>query len=204
MVASWERLTSVTADGNTSAGAGLSTGTFTPKKYMKVKMYIMSSTDMQFRVGTGGTIDTGSNYSARNSNAGGSDNTDASATHAQLGSFSSNANGAWAECDIINVAGEEKVFIQHTVSIPSTGAGTAPYRTENVSKWTNTSGQINIMAFQTASAVIYDGSFITVWGADDQPSTPFYPNLPNGAIFEDTTDGNHYMWDGTDTWNEVT
>ena len=31
-----------------------------------------------------------------------------------------------------------------------------------------------------------------------------YPNLSNGTIFEDTTDGNHYMWNGTDTWNEVT
>jgi len=29
-------------------------------------------------------------------------------------------------------------------------------------------------------------------------------NLPNGAIFEESDTGTHYMWDGTDTWNEVT
>jgi len=32
-----------------------------------------------------------------------------------------------------------------------------------------------------------------------------YPNLPNGAIFEESDGtGKHYMWDGTDTWNEIT
>ena len=34
------------------------------------------------------------------------------------------------------------------------------------------------------------------------PST--YPNLPNGEIFEESDTGKHYMFDGTDTWNEVT
>jgi hypothetical protein len=29
-------------------------------------------------------------------------------------------------------------------------------------------------------------------------------NLPNGTIFEESDTGKHYMWDGTDTWNEVT
>ena len=31
-----------------------------------------------------------------------------------------------------------------------------------------------------------------------------YPNLPNGAIFEESDTGKHYMFDGTSTWNEVT
>jgi len=33
---------------------------------------------------------------------------------------------------------------------------------------------------------------------------PTQPNLPNGTLFEETDTGTHYMWDGTDTWNEVT
>ena len=41
-------------------------------------------------------------------------------------------------------------------------------------------------------------------GADDQGSTPVYPNLVNGAIFEESDTGKHYMFDGTDTWNEIT
>ena len=36
-------------------------------------------------------------------------------------------------------------------------------------------------------------------------ATSVYPNLPNGAIFEESDGtGKHYMWDGTDTWNEIT
>jgi len=31
-----------------------------------------------------------------------------------------------------------------------------------------------------------------------------YPNLPNGAIFEESDTGKHYMFDGTSTWNEMT
>ena len=33
---------------------------------------------------------------------------------------------------------------------------------------------------------------------------PVYPNLPNGVVFEESDTGKHYMWDGTNTWNEVT
>jgi len=29
------------------------------------------------------------------------------------------------------------------------------------------------------------------------------PNLPNGVIFEESDTGKHYMFDGTDTWNEM-
>ena len=41
-------------------------------------------------------------------------------------------------------------------------------------------------------------------GADDQSSTPFYPLIPNGAIFEESDTGKIYMWDGTSAWNEIT
>ena len=33
--------------------------------------------------------------------------------------------------------------------------------------------------------------------------TPVYPNLPNGATFLTSDTNKLYMWDGTDTWNEV-
>ena len=29
------------------------------------------------------------------------------------------------------------------------------------------------------------------------------PNIPSGSIFEESDTGKHYMFDGTDTWNEV-
>jgi len=34
--------------------------------------------------------------------------------------------------------------------------------------------------------------------------SPTTLNLPNGAIFEESDTGKHYMFDGTSTWNEVT
>jgi len=49
-----------------------------------------------------------------------------------------------------------------------------------------------------------DGSIsaIKIWNA--VTTTDSYPNLPNGAILEESDTGKHYMWDGTDTWNEIT
>jgi len=35
-------------------------------------------------------------------------------------------------------------------------------------------------------------------------ATNTYPNLSNGTLFEESDTGKHYMFDGTDTWNEVT
>ena len=43
---------------------------------------------------------------------------------------------------------------------------------------------------------IYD---LQIWNNRDV-STPFYPNLPAGTIFEQTDDYKYYIWDGTDTW----
>jgi len=39
---------------------------------------------------------------------------------------------------------------------------------------------------------------------ENQQFPESYPNLPNGAIFEQSDDGKHYMFDGTSTWNEIT
>jgi len=33
--------------------------------------------------------------------------------------------------------------------------------------------------------------------------TTVYPNLPNGSVFITSDTNVHYMWNGTDTWNEV-
>jgi hypothetical protein len=53
---------------------------------------------------------------------------------------------------------------------------------------------------------------VRIWNSTNNTSgTPtysftfsdIYPDLSNGTIFEDSSDGKHYMWDGTDTWNEM-
>ena len=41
-------------------------------------------------------------------------------------------------------------------------------------------------------------------GLTNQAGTNVIPNLPNGAIFEESDTGKHYMFDGTSAWNEIT
>jgi len=53
--------------------------------------------------------------------------------------------------------------------------------------------------FNIKNVVVYNG----IDDPDDEVS-PVYPNLPNGAIFEESDTGKHYMFDGTSAWNEVT
>ena len=44
-----------------------------------------------------------------------------------------------------------------------------------------------------------------IWENTTVPIAISYPNLPNGAIFEESDGtGKHYMWDGTSAWNEIT
>jgi len=46
----------------------------------------------------------------------------------------------------------------------------------------------------------YDGSVIPAINS----AIAVYPNLSNGTIFEESDTGKIYMFDGTDTWNEMT
>ena len=85
----------------------------------------------------------------------------------------------------------------------STGTGNAVTRMEYAFKWANTTQITSVQLYNTGGNWT-SGSKMLVYGNVDDATTYTYPNLPNGAIFEDTTDGNHYMWNGTDTWNEVT
>ena len=93
----------------------------------------------------------------------------------------------------------------HTVHMADgTGAGNAPRRNEFVAKWTSKTAQITRIDFiNNDSGSLDTVSTFTVWGADDQASTTTYPNLSNGTVFEEQDTGKIYMFDGTDTWNEM-
>ena len=209
MASSWELLAYVSQPSDAST---LTTPLFTAKKYLQVIAHTSQSTpvepDIRFGFGASGTIDDNNNrYAVRLSLDGGSDLAQYNNLNRiyNFGYSPSGTADAITEMDIINIADKEKLANIHTCQ-NNNGAGNAPNRRENAAKSSNTTDQITkIQLVDLGSGASIDaGSTITVWGADDQVSTPFYPNLPNGAIFQDTTDGNHYMWDGTDTWNEVT
>jgi len=195
MASSWERLASVTLG---SAGDILSSGTFTAKKHLRVEFLTIPDSTANPRVTLNN--DSGSNYTRRRQEDYGSD--DASTSNAFVDFGRNGTELVFGSLNIINIANEEKLVISHSTSSNGNGAENAPKSGEIVWKWVNTSDQVtSVVVTNSISGNFAVGSTITVWGADDAPFS--YPNLPNGAIFEESDTGKHYMWDGTDTWNEM-
>jgi hypothetical protein len=196
MASSWERLATVTLG---SANNTIASGTITAKRYLRIEGYIIkssSSTELTLRFNN----DSGSNYARRKNSNGGSDGTDIGSTKLEL--IGGEATPSYFTMCIANIADREKLCITD-VSRSATGAGTAPDRIENFSKWSNTSAQITQIDFLSVSSTFAADSIVTIWGTDDQGTTPFYPLIPNGAIFEESDTGKHYMFDGSQTWNEM-
>ena len=200
MASSWERLAFVTQ----ASDASTFSVTFTAKEHLRVVFHGFQSTpvepDIRFN------DDDDDNYAGRLSINGTGylmtyDDNDRIYNY---GYSPSGTGEAITNMEIINVLNEEKMVLIDN-NMGSVGAGNVPTRRENTSKWANTSEQVTKITFVDlgSGALIKAGSTITVWGADDQSSTPFYPNISNGAIFEESDTGKHYMFDGTSTWNEM-
>ena len=195
----WERLANVTLG---STGSTLSSGTITAKNHLRVIIHTLNGggstkQNIQFNGDTSG------NYARRRSNNGATDSTDTGQT--QLEVYGDTAEDNYTYMDIINVGNKAKI-VQADYVINTNGAGNAPNSSEWVGRWNNTSDQItSIVCHTTSYGTGYaSGSSMTVFGADDAPAaTPFYPNLPNGAIFEESDTGKHQMFDGSQTWNEM-
>jgi len=168
----WQELT------NTSTIASSLTntsGTFTAKKYMMFTAHTSSINNSNhgnsyLRLGSSGSIDTGSNYAFRGSINGASD-----------GTGTSNSSGIFAEDYwssgggdhggilyngyIMNVSGKEKLVIMEVVQ-GMNGASNPPRRQEPVGKWANTSAQANVLQINAAGGGgLLAGSW-RVWGSD--------------------------------------
>jgi hypothetical protein len=109
------------------------------------------------------SIDTGSNYSSRESNNGGADTSRTSQTNiiAQI-----NNNEFFHVYYTVNIATEEKLLICFFIDNGTTGAGTAPARGEVVGKWVNTSNQYNQTQVYTTSSTKAVGSNLSALGTD--------------------------------------
>jgi len=203
MASSWERLYSSTLG---SASTTIDTGVagITAKKHLRIiiEVVVDGSTSNNLAIRFNG--DTGNSYPIRRSTNGGSDSTFTTDYPYWYNGYGGSQVNRYAVIDIINVAEKEKLILHHQV-ITTTGASNVPERIETVGKWVNTSAQITDVHIHSASFTGSDtfgaGTTMTIFGTDDQASTPFYPNLPKGTIFEDSIDGEHYMWDGTSVWN---
>lgn len=156
----WEELAS---EELTSSASSISSGTIPAKKYLWVQVYLTNSGI----VDTGLTFnsDSGSNYAYRLSSDGGSDSTSGSQTRIP---YDRSNKPHFANIFIINKADKEKLTISEIVSEATAGAGNAPSRREQVSKWANTSDQITNLTFtkKGSGADLDSGTTLRIWGAD--------------------------------------
>ena len=199
----WERLAfSNTRSTTTNANDTLSTGTFTPKKYLHVETYYSyadSGNDPKMSFNT--DVST-SNYNYRRS----IDNSATDAPTSGDGAISNNAAGGsnrfFERIDIVNILADEKQALIR-VYYAGEGATDDPHWRWYASKWADLTEQITKINIIMGSGSIDDGSCITVWGTDDPIAT--YPKLQDGSIYEEQDTGKIYIWKlSTNTWSEVT
>ena len=193
MASSWERLVSVTLG---STGDTLSSGTFTAKKHLHVECYSEATGGaIQSNIRFNGTGSSDNDYVYRHSGNGGSDATRVSRNDIEPYQAANIATGTsqYVVLDIINIDGQEKLITGNTTKQNTAGAGTAPDRREFVGKYVTTSGQITSIQFVNNGGDSGDfstNSTVTVWGADDQPSTAHdkstITNVPAGTRYEET------------------
>jgi hypothetical protein len=160
----WEELAS-----DTHTGADTDTftsSTFTAKKYLWIQCFLKIGTTS----GVNGLFrfngDSGSNYSHRREQNGATDITQINQTNGILVD-SWSANGL-INIFVINNSANEKLAIAESVFGETTGSGTAPKRSQSVSKWSNTTDQITSFSLVNTwnSDAFASGSIIKVWGHD--------------------------------------
>ena len=168
----WEEL----VDTSWSSGSSVETSAFATKKYLWYQGWFktggsMSGSYSALQVGSGGTIST-SGYAERYSINGATDGTDTNSAN-MYGLVGQGNDGSGNELTfingfIINNSANEKLFITHSAGFnPTTGAGSAPNRTEGVGKWANTSSQINkIKILSAAGSGDWVGGQLKVWGSN--------------------------------------
>jgi len=184
----WVELARTTLGSNT---APITVSSIPDKRYYMILAHNIASGNVNwnFRVGTGGTLDTGSNYADRHSQNGAGDNTTAPAN--RWGDFLGNqAKDRFTQLYISNLSGKEKLMTGHVADRgTSTGAGSAPERVEVVGKWTNTS-LIDILSLQDdGSDNMGTGSEMVVLGWDpaDTHTTNFWEELASVELGSDSS-----------------
>lgn len=159
----WNKLATKTLTGTVDP---ITTSVFTSKQFTQFLYNIFDSGNVNTSIRLGKTsIDTGANYASRESPNGGAD-----FTRINQNQFYTNMNNI-NEFHIgyfINVGTQEKLGVVFSVGQNTAGAGTAPARSEQVGKWTNTTNQFDIAELFDAGGT---GSYtvdsnITILGTD--------------------------------------
>ena len=205
----WELLAKTTLSSDSGTIRVPASGTFAARDRLYFEMHIINS-DVSLGFDSAITFndDTGNNglYGV-NRNLNGTSNT----TNTGAGNMSyvvwasAGVHDVYVTGSISNMAGEKHIIISRTArntGVDSSGSSSLnAVDSIHISARYDDTDRIQSITLSDSGDNLGEGSTIAVFALD---STQTHHSLPNGAIFEDTTDGNHYMWNGTDTWNEVT
>ena len=207
MVSGWERVAPAVVVADSATASTLTTGTFGQYKYLKIICYCnaVSSTTIKMQF----NADDDENYSARDLrlDAGtGSRSTTTAIEQTDTDNLVDGGTGnLYCTVTVVNEPLKEKLCYSKGLT---TGTGsTDEIALRDVAfKWDRTSGSgtddaASYITKVTANALFDEKSSLVVFGANDL--TLVQPSLPNGATFLTSDTNKLYMWDGTDTWNEV-
>ena len=187
-----------------SAGDNITVSSLANKRYYMILADTLSTGSSQSQVQMGaGSIDTGTNYSVRFSNAGAADSTIVNDTDISISD--TNSTKAFEVGYISNLAAKEKLGMFWNCLQSNAGAGNAPLRTESVGKWTNTSSALDTINLFNRQSGSYDtGSEIVVlgWDESDTHTTNFWEELASvdlsggsaDALDSGTFTAKKYLW----------
>ena len=212
MAGGWELLKNITTDALVASGASIDTGTIPASKFLKISIHTNGSS-------TGGG---GNNRISLRFNGDGADTNKYASLQTYGWQPSGNTSNGTIE-DVVSqdeimcmgyAGGDDQVAEVH-ITNPSQGEKLIwvqsldeevgnPSAFQAAAKWADNSQITSIQVVNKGSQNFGTGTTITVWGADDAGNQSPDPDLPNGALFEESDTGKIYMWDGTSAWNEVT
>ncbi len=152
----WEELASIDSTGDQTAS-------FTAKKYLWIQVYMEGTAAFTFRLGNG-SLDSGTNYSYRNSSNNGADGTSVNAT-GLWSSFTFDALAKFYNFFMVNNSANNKLIYGQAATQSTAGAGTANNRLELAGKWANVSNQANRFGLVATSGTI-GKILIKIWGHD--------------------------------------
>jgi len=165
-----------------SAGDTLAVSSFANKRYYMVLYNSGVSTELTeyLTFGSGGSADTGSNYSNRISDGGGADSTFTSRANMVAAAKSGATRPEFGVSYISNLASKEKLMIHHAVNEHTIGAGTAPARNEVAGKWANTSNALDTISwgnFGSGDFPIGAEMVVLGWDPEDTHTSNFWEEL---------------------------
>jgi len=162
-----------------SAGASIDVTSLADKRYyMTLVNMPVSGSNVQPRLRL--NADSDSNYAMRTSQDGGGDGTSESSSGIIAPDGIYTGNIGFEVFYSANLPTKEKLIQRwHASNRPSTGAGTAPTRKEQVAKWVNTSNAIDQFEINSLSNTFASGAEMVVlgWNPSDTHTDNFWEEL---------------------------